>query len=75
MSISKHPKQDIQDAIEYAVSKGWRIIETGNSSHAFCRLYCPEKSTAGCKLSVWSTPGNEKAHSRMIKRQVDKCPH
>jgi hypothetical protein len=52
MSISRHPKQEIQEAIEYAVSDGWPVIETGKSSHAFCRLYCPEKSRDGCRVSV-----------------------
>lgn len=75
MSISKHPSKHIQEAIEYAEDEGWRIIETGKSSHAFCRLYCPERSRDGCKMSVWSTPRNERSHARQIKRRVDRCPH
>lgn len=75
MTASKHPKKEVQEAIEYAVSENWRIIETGNSSHAFCRLYGPEKSRDGCKVSVWSTPRNEKGHARQIKRQIDRCRH
>lgn len=75
MSVRKHPSKHIQGAIDYAKEKGWRVIETGKSSHAFCRLYCPEKSRDGCKMSVWSTPRNERGHARQIKRRVDRCPH
>lgn len=75
MSIKKHPKKEIQEAIEYAVANGWRIIETGKSSHAFCRLYCPAKNREGCSMSVNSTPRNTQTHAKQILRKVDNCPH
>lgn len=75
MAMSKHPSKEIQKAIDYAVENGWRVIEPGKSSHAFCRLYCPEQSRKGCQLSVWSTQRNEGNHSRQIFRQVDRCTH
>lgn len=74
MSI-KHPKKEIQAAIEYAVANGWRIIETGKSSHAFCRLYCPEESRNGCSISVNSTPRNAESHAKQIRHKVDNCSH
>ena len=75
MTVSKHPSKEIQSVIDYAVDKGWRVIETGKSGHAFCRLYCPEQSREGCQLSVWSTPRNEGNHAKQIIRRVDRCPH
>ena len=35
MMISKHPSKEIQEAIDYALDNGWRIIESGKSAHAF----------------------------------------
>tara|TARA_R110002126_G_scaffold3477_2_gene19809 strand:+ start:5921 stop:6148 length:228 start_codon:yes stop_codon:yes gene_type:complete len=75
MPVGKHPTKEIQEAIEHAVNEGWRIIEPGKSSHAFCRLYCSEKSRKGCKISVWSTPRNSGTHAKQIIRQVDNCSH
>lgn len=75
MSLNKHPSKGIQDAIEHALSKGWRIIKSGKSAHAFCRLFCPEESREGCQLSVWSTPRNVDTHAKQIRRQIEKCPH
>ena len=34
-----HPKKEIAAAIEYARSKGWRVVEGG--SHAWGQMYCP----------------------------------
>lgn len=75
ITMSKHPKKDVQEAIEYALNNGWRIKETGNSSHAYCRLLCPEKSRKGCQMSVWGTPKKPKSHARQIVRNVDRCNH
>lgn len=71
----KHPKKEIQEAIEYALDKGWRLKATGKSSHAFGRLFCPEESRDGCIISVWSTPRNAANHARQIKRRIDACEH
>ena len=75
MMTSKHPSKEIQEAIDYALDNGWRIIESGKSAHAFCRLYCPKESRDGCKLSVWSTPRNDGNHAKQIIKQIDRCPH
>ncbi len=39
--LKKHPDKEVQQAIEYAKSKGWRIEAAGSSSHAWGRLKCP----------------------------------
>ncbi len=75
MGSNKHPSKVIQEAIEYALQKDWRIVEAGSSSHAFCRLFCCEQSREGCIISIWSTPKSKEAHARQIKRVVDNCPH
>ena len=75
MTRPKHPNKEIESAIQYAESKGWRVIATGKSSHAWGRLYCQLETRNGCKISVWSTPGSNYNRARQIKRGVDKCEH
>jgi len=71
----KHPKKEIEEAICYAESVGWRYKDAGNSAHAWGRLLCPETSREGCSLSVWSTPKDASNHKKQICRRVDMCPH
>lgn len=73
--MKKHPNKEIQDAINYALEKGWLLVEAGKSSHAFCRLLCPFRSRDGCKMSVWSSPRSAFNHANQIIRIVDKCGH
>lgn len=74
----KHPKKEVQAAVEYAKSKGWRIEPSGTSGHAWGRMYCPYndhdcRCGEFCISSIWSTPRNAKNHARQIRRVVDHC--
>ncbi len=71
----RHPKKDIEAAIEYAEHHGWRFQKVGNSAHAWGRLLCPLHERGGCSMSVYSTPRNALVHARQIRRRVDMCPH
>lgn len=76
MSRNKHPNKNIEEAIRYAESHGWRI-ETGGS-HAWGQMYCPyndKECRCGefCRASIWSTPKNPVNHAKQIKRVVDNC--
>lgn len=71
----KHPNKDIEDAIAYAENLGWICKSSGNSSHAWGRLYCPYNNVGGCIMSIWSTPRNGINHAKQIKRKVGHCPH
>ena len=75
MARKKHPNKDIEAAIHYAETTGWRYKKAGNSAHAWGRLLCPFESREGCALSVWSTPNNPWAHAEQIKRRVKQGPH
>jgi hypothetical protein len=68
----KHPNKDIREAIKYAISKGWKQVETGKSSHAFCRLKCG-KLHSEHQMSVWSTPKSTHQHALQIRRKVAQC--
>jgi hypothetical protein len=71
----KHPNKEIEQAIKYAESKGWRYIASGSSAHAWGRLFCPLASREGHSMSVWSTPKSPENHARQIRRNVDACEH
>lgn len=76
MSRTAHSKKEIEEALRYAESQGWRV-ETGGS-HAWGRIYCPyndKDCRCGefCISSVWSTPRNAGNHARALRRVVDNC--
>ena len=78
MADKKHSKKEVQEAIEYAESKGWSIESSGGSGHAWGRMYCPyndRECRCGefCISSIWSTPKNPGNHARQIRRVVDNC--
>ena len=71
----KHPNKEIERAIQYAESKGWRYFPSGQSAHAWGRLLCFLESREGHSMSVWSTPKSAENHARQIRRNVDSCEH
>lgn len=73
--MKRHPNKHIQEAIEYALSKGWLWIAPGKSAHCFCRLRCgsPEGEHKDHQMSVYSTPKSEENHAKQIRRTVDRC--
>ena len=70
-----HQNKEIGGAVEFALSKGFRIVKAGRSSHAAFLLYCPEAIRGSHKMSVYSTPRNTQGHARDIRRWVDSCEH
>ena len=44
MAEKKHSKKEVQVAIEYAESMGWRIELSKGRSHAWGMMYCPYNS-------------------------------
>ena len=76
MARNKHPKAEVEKALKYAESHGWRV-EVGGS-HAWGKMYCPyndKDCRCGefCISSIWSTPANPGNHARQIRRVVDNC--
>ncbi len=76
MARASHPNKEIEAALRYAQSNGWRIKAA--SGHAWGRIYCPyndNECRCGefCIASIWSTPKNPMAHARAIRRVVDNC--
>jgi hypothetical protein len=76
MTRATHPKKEVEDAIRYAESSGWRV-EIGGS-HAWGRMYCPYDDVQCrcgefCIVSIWSTPKNSGNFARKLRRVVDNC--
>ncbi len=69
-----HQNKDIRKAIEYAKSKDWTYVLAGGKSHIKGRLKCPV-SDPDCALAIYGTPRNPNNIAKMIRREVDKCPH
>lgn len=42
MARKAHPNKDMENAIKYAESQHWRVVEGG--AHAWGKLYCPKNS-------------------------------
>ena len=70
-----HPKKEIEKAIQYAESKGWRYKKTSGSAHAWGRLLCPLQNREGCSMSIWSTPKIPETHAKQILKRVNSCNH
>lgn len=70
-----HSDKHINEAIEYAVSKGWEWQKSGPRAHSHSRLRCGFHERGGCILYVWSTPRTPQAHARRLMADIDGCPH
>lgn len=76
MARGKHPKPEIEAAIQYAEDHGWTIKEGG--THAWGRMLCPDNDATCrcgefCIASIWSTPRNPGNHGEQLRRVVDNC--
>lgn len=71
MSRPRHPNKEVEDAVEYAESEGWRFRKMGH----WGRMFCAHADRDGCQFGVHGTPKNGGAHARQIRRAVDRCPH
>jgi hypothetical protein len=76
MSRTRHPKKEVEAAIQHAENNGWRVSVGG--SHAWGRIYCPYNDAECrcgefCITSIWSTPKSPDNHSRQLRRVVDNC--
>lgn len=73
MSRPRHPKKEIEAAVQYAEGLGWEFVKC--RGHVWGELYCPHHQRGGCIRRVFSTPRNPERHARDIRHDVDCCPH
>ncbi|HET6568803.1 MAG TPA: hypothetical protein VFG50_12625 [Rhodothermales bacterium] len=70
-SRNRHPKKDVQKAIDYALERGWRLELRGG--HTWGILYCPHGHQQ-CRSRISSTPQNSGNQAKRIKQDVNRCP-
>jgi len=80
MPRKKHPKPEIEAAVQYAERKGWTCEKAGDSAYAWGKLKCPYNDKVCrcgkfCQNSIWSTPRSPSNHAKAIKKWVDNCVH
>jgi hypothetical protein len=73
MSTPRHPNKHINEAVQHALSLGWRL-EMSNG-HAWGFLYCPLGARGGCCPAVWSTPKSPENFAKKLRREIDACSH
>jgi hypothetical protein len=70
----RHPNKHIEEAIQYAESRGWRVEMS--KGHAWGFLLCPQYGQGdGHEARVDSTPRHPEYHAKRILRVVDRCNH
>jgi hypothetical protein len=70
---SRHPKKEVEEAVQYAIEAGWELETLGG--HSWGVLRCPEHSRAGCQVYVYSTPQNPGNHAKQLKGAINRCEH
>jgi hypothetical protein len=73
--MAEHPNKHIREAVQYAVSKDWRLRKAGPRAHVWGQLFCPYARRSGCIIRVFSTPRSPEIHARRIREEVNHCPH
>nr|WP_128293216.1 hypothetical protein [Afifella aestuarii] len=73
MPRSRHPNKEIEAAVRFAETRGWRLEK--RQGHCWGRLFCAFADREGCIVSVWSTPRKPQNHAEGIRRAVLRCPH
>lgn len=76
MGRKRHSKKEVEEALIYAETNGWRV-ETGGS-HAWGKIFCPYREDVCrcgefCIKCIWSTPRNTGNHAKQIYQVVDNC--
>lgn len=76
MARPAHPDKEVEQALQHAELRGWRIAAGGG--HCWGRMYCPNNDRECrcgefCITSVWSTPRNAGSFARQLRRVVDNC--
>ncbi len=76
MTRAAHTKKEVENALKYAESQGWRITQGG--SHCWGKMYCLSNDSdcrcgEFCITSIWSTPKNPGNFANAIRRVVNNC--
>ncbi|MCY3671819.1 MAG: hypothetical protein OXH14_12185 [Alphaproteobacteria bacterium] len=77
---ARHPNKEIEAALSQLEAAGWTVRNAkGRSSHAWGFALCPAnagnlcRSGEFCRMSIWSTPRNPRAHARGLVSKAGGC--
>jgi hypothetical protein len=73
--VNDHKNKHIRAAVDYALSKGWRLVPAGPRAHIWGTLYCCHAGRDGHFRRVYCTPRVPEDHAKQICRAVDACQH
>jgi hypothetical protein len=68
----RHQKKEVQEAIAYAIKRGWVLVPSKGHGHCWGYLQCP---TGEDDVAIYTTPKNAGNHAKHIVRAVIRCPH
>lgn len=73
MARSRHPKKDVEKALQFAEDNRWTVSPKNKTGgHTWGFMICP---TGEDRASIWSTPTNEGNHANQLRRAVIRCDH
>ncbi len=67
----RHPKKEVEEALQYAESKAWHVIKSAGHGHSWGHADCPGPE----RIYIWSTPRDPQNHAKRIRQAVDNCQH
>lgn len=73
MATAKHPNKHIREVLAIAAERGWRIVKSGGSAHAWGKMYCPGARRGACVVSIYSTPSNPRDHAQYLLARLNDC--
>jgi hypothetical protein len=69
MSRSRHPKKEVEQALQYAEARGCTIVES-HRGHRWGEVLAAAPD--GAAFGVWATPKNPGNHAKDIRRFADQ---
>lgn len=67
----RHPKKDIETALQVAEAAGWMVTEI-HRGHRWGIVGCAAGEHV---VAIWSTPRDPATLGRRIRQQIERCPH
>lgn len=78
MKRSRHPKKDVEKALQQLEVLGWVVVERSGRGHAWGLVRCPTPDAACrggtfCQMTVNSTPENPQNHAAKLLDKAAGC--
>jgi hypothetical protein len=67
----RHPKKEVEEALEFAEARGW-LVESPRPGHPWGKATCGREGH-DCLVWIWSTPKSAANHAKRIQRAIYRC--